>query len=374
MLPGWNRLLRRHRHLRHLQVRTPEDDEIDDEEEQEQEGNTEDSQKNIITLDSSLLNTTSSRQDQEISTIASQLFYVYRQEMLEILNLYGLSHESDLWCRKSTNTTGGELEDTAYNQLKQLVVRTREAFFLRLVSFCSDTGNTCNANTAFENFCDGCQKIHNAVAVALYRECYSGQNGLERAPILSLPWLFTTALLQTRQRKLLSIQGLPSVTMETALHDLINKHLLRLEGLTVTFRTSNHRRIEASVDWTVCVFVEILHHCLKSKSFPSWPMILSQFIHKTSSLQQYNAIHECLLVFNNEEQNDLYAAILISMEWTENDDELMHLYFVQLLEICFDLDQSMTDDNNEYLRMSEEIILILQRVAVDETPWPENRR
>ncbi|CAF2725687.1 unnamed protein product [Rotaria sp. Silwood2] len=372
MLPGWNRLLRRHSHLRHLQVRTPEDDEIDYEEEQDE--NADDSQKNMITLDLSLLNTNPSRQDQEISAIAFQLFYVYRQEMLEILNLYGLSHESDLWCRKSTNTTGGELEDTAYTQLEQLVVRTRNAFFLRLVSFCPDNGNMCNENTAFENLCPECQKMHNAVAAALYRECYSGQNGSERAPILSLPWLFTAALIKTRQRELPSLQGLLSVAMKAALHDMINKHLLQLGGLTVIFRTSNNYRIEASVHWTVCVFVEILHYCLKSKYFSSWPMILSQFIRKTSSLQQHNAMDEWSLVFDDGKENNLYAGILISMEWTEKDDELMHSYFVQLLEICFDLGQSMIDDNNEYLRISEEIILILQRVAIDETPWPENRR
>ncbi|CAF0781157.1 unnamed protein product [Rotaria sordida] len=372
MLRGWNQLLRRHRHLRHLKVRTPVDDEIDDEEEQEQEANADDSQKNIIALDSSLLNTNPSPQAQEISAIASQLFYVYRQEMLEILNLYGLSHESDLWCRKSTNTTGGELEDTAYTQLEQLVVRTRDAFFLRLVSFCPNNRDTCNANTAFENLCPECQEMHNAVAAALYRECYSGQNGSERAPILSLPWLFTTALLQTRQRDLPSTQGLLSVAMAAAINDLVTHHLLQLGGLTVTLHTSNHRQVEASVHWTVCVFVEILHYCLKSKSFTSWPMILGRFICKTAPVQECNAIDEWSLVFDSAEQDDLYAATLISMEWTENDDELMHSYFIQLLEICFDLGQSMTDDNNEYLRMSEEIILLLQRVAIDETPWPKN--
>ncbi|CAF3873328.1 unnamed protein product [Rotaria sordida] len=370
MLPGWNRLLRRHRHLRHLQVRTPEDDE----EEQEQEANADDSQKNIIALDSSLLNTNPSRQDQEISAIASQLIYVYRQEMLEILNLYGLSHESDLWCRKSTSTTVGELEDTAYTQLEQLVVRARDAFFLRLVSFCPDNKNTCNGNTAFEDLCRGCQKMHNAVAAALYQECYSGQNGSEQVPILSLPWLFTTALLQKRQRELRSMKGLLSVAMEAALHNLINNHLLQLGGLIVTFRTPNNHRVEASIHWTAGVFVEILHYCLKSKSFSVWPIILSQFIRKISSLQQHNVTDKWSLVFGDGKQNDLYAAKLIPMEWTENDDELMHSYFVQLLEICFDLGQSMTDDNNEYLRMSEEIILILQRVAIDGTPWPENRR
>ncbi|CAF3687177.1 unnamed protein product [Rotaria sp. Silwood1] len=369
-LPGWNRLLRRHHHLRHLQVRTPEDDEINDEE--EQEANANDIQKNIITLDSSLLNRTPSWQDQEILAIASQLFYVYRQEMLEILNLYGLSHESDLWCRKTTKTTGGELEDTAYTQLEQLVVRTRDAFFLRVVSFCPSPGDTCNGNTAFENLCKNCKKLQSAVAVALYQECYSGQNGSERAPILSLPWLFTTALLQKRQRELPTKQGSLSMAMATALKDLIDNRLLQLDGLTLTFRTSNSRRVEANVHWTVCVFVEILHYCIKSKRFVSWPKILSRFMCKISSMQQSNPMDEWSLVFGTTEQNDLYAATLISMEWTENDDELMHSYFIELLETCFDLGQTMANDNNEYLRMSEEIILILQRIAIDETPWGEN--
>ncbi|CAF3988574.1 unnamed protein product, partial [Rotaria sp. Silwood1] len=33
------------------------------------------------------------------------------------------------------------------------------------------------------------------------------------------------------------------------------------------------------------------------------------------------------------------------MEWTENEDELMHSYFDRLLEICFDLSQSSTTNN-----------------------------
>jgi hypothetical protein len=366
--------------LRHLQVRTPEDEEIDNEEkEQQQQMNADDVEKQSIPLDQSLLNLTPCNQDQEISTIASQLFFVYRQEILEILNLYGLSHESDLWCRKSANNINGELEDTAYTQLEQLVTRTREAFFLRLVCFCKD--GTCNYTTPFKNLCSDCKILHNRAAVALYRECYSGENGSERAPILSLPWLFTTALLKSRQRKLTPTQGLLSVAMEKALDDLIDKGLLQLGRLTLTLRTSNNRLIEATVHWTVCVFVEILHYCLKSKSFTLWPAILSKFIRSaksftlnTSSLQQYNETDEWLLVFDNTEQNNLYAGILISMEWTEDDDERMHSYFIQLLEICFAAGRTMHDGNNEYLRISEEIILILQRVAIDETPWPKNSR
>jgi hypothetical protein len=375
-LPAWNRLLRRHRHLRHLQVRTPEDEEIDDEE----QTNVDDIENQSIPLDDSLLNLTPSNQDQEISVIASQLFFVYRQEILEILNLYGLSHESDLWCRKSTNKMNGELEDTAYTQLEQLVTRTREAFFLRLISYCARDCNTCDATTSFENLCDDLKDVHNRVAVALYRECYSGQNGSERAPILSLPWLFTTALLKSRQRELKPVQGLLSVTMETALHDLIGKGVLQLGRLTLTLRTSNNRFVEAAVHWTVCVFVEILHYCLKSKPFTSWPMILGQFIRSTqsftsgtSSSQEYNETGEWLLVFDNEQQNNEYAGLLISMEWTEDDDERMHSYFIQLLEICFASGRTLTNGDNEYLQTSEEIILILQRITIDKTPWPKQR-
>ncbi len=204
-LPAWNRLLRRHRHLRHLQVQTPVDEEIDDEGEQQQQINADDVEKQSIPLDYSLLNLSPFNQDQEISVIASQLFFVYRQEILEILNLYGLSHESDLWCRKSTNSSNGELEDTAYTQLEQLVIRTREAFFLRLVFYCKC--NDCHASTSFEKLCDDLKNMHNRVAVALYRECYSGQNGSERALILSLPCLFTIAILKSRQRELIPIQG-----------------------------------------------------------------------------------------------------------------------------------------------------------------------
>ncbi len=337
--------------------------------------NVDDIEKQSIPLDHSLLNLTPSNQEQEASAIASQLFFVYQQEILEIRNLYGLSHESDLWCRNSTNKMNGELEDTAYTQLEQLFTRTREAFFLRLITYCARDCNNCNATTSFENLCDDLKDVHNRVAVALYRECYSGQNGSERAPILSLPWLFTAALLQSQQRELPPIQGLLSVAMKAALHDLIGKGLLQLGGLTLTLRTSNNRSVEVAVHWTVCVFVEILHYCLKSKSFASWPMILGQFIRSTQpftsdtlSSQQHNETDDWLLVINNEEQNNEYAGILISMEWTEDDDEQMHSYFIQLLEICFASGRTMINGDNEYLQISEEIILILQRVAIDESP------
>jgi hypothetical protein len=223
--------------------------------------------------------------------------------------------------------------------------------------------------------------LHNRVAVALYLECYSGQNGSERAPILSLPWLFTTALLQSQQRDLPPKQGLLSVAMKAALQKLIDQGLLQLGGLTLTLRTSNNRSVEATVHWTVCVFVEILHYCLKSKSFTSWAVILGQFIRSsksftldTSSLREYNETDGCSLIFDNSKQNNVYARMLISMEWTEDDDEWMHSYFIQLLEICFAAGRNMPDGDNEYLRISEEIILILQRVAIDETPWPKNSR
>jgi hypothetical protein len=91
-------------------------------------------------------------------------------------------------------------------------------------------------------------------------------------------------------------------------------------------------------------------------------------------LRQYNETNEWLLDFDNATQNNIYADMLISTEWTEDDDERMHSYFIQLLEICFAAGRTMPDGDNEYLRISEEIILTLQRVAIDETPWPKNCR
>ena len=379
MLPGWNRLLRRYRHLRHLQVRTPEDDEIWEEDDQQQETNDDNDQTNNITPDPSLLSATLTYEYQEICAIASQLFYVYRQEMLELLSLYGLSNESDLWCRKSMSRANGELEDTAYNQLKQLVARTRYAFFLRLVSFCPSDRNSCNSTIPFDQLCAECRRLHNSLAVALYQECYSGQNGLERAPVLSLPWLFTTALLKTSQRELTSTKGLLSVAMESALHELIRNCSLRLSGQRIKFRTSKNYHKEADVDWTVCAFVEIVHYCLKPKDFTLWPTILTQFILKiksferhTSSLKMNSGTDEWLVVFDDK-QNKLYAGILMSMEWTETEDELIHSYFDELLEICFVLGQNTANGNDEYLRISEEIILILQQVAIDGIPWTQNQ-
>jgi hypothetical protein len=109
-------------------------------------------------------------------------------------------------------------------------------------------------------------------------------------------------------------------------------------------------------------------------------MILGQFIRSTqsftsgtSSSQEYNETGEWLLVFDNEQQNNEYAGLLISMEWTEDDDERMHSYFIQLLEICFASGRTLTNGDNEYLQISEEIILILQRIAIDKTPWPKQR-
>jgi hypothetical protein len=299
--------------------------------------------------------------------------------MLEILNLYELSHESDLWCRKSTNKLNGELEDSAYTRLEQLVKRTRQAFFLCLLFYCQNDETTCDVDTPFEDLCLTCQDIHRRAAIALYRVCYSGENRSERAPILSLPWLFATALLQVPQRELPSTQGLLSVAMEATLQQLIRKRVLQLGGLTLILRTVNDDLINENVHWTVCVFIEILHYSLRSNSFPSLPMLLGQFVRKTqlstcqiSSSQQYTKTDKWKLIFGDENQKDDYAGHLMSMKWTKNDDELMHSYFIQILELCFSIGQTVTND--EYLKMSEEIILILQNIAVHGTEYLQNHK
>ena len=104
-----------------MQVRTRDEPE---EEEEEDEGQIEDdSEETAIHIDQSLIDAVDqeNRGYKDCAAFAKELAFVYRQEILEILNLYGLSHESDLWCRNSSAGASGELEDTAYTELEKLV-------------------------------------------------------------------------------------------------------------------------------------------------------------------------------------------------------------------------------------------------------------
>jgi hypothetical protein len=307
----------------------------------------------------------------DCAAFAEQLAFVYRQEIFEILNLYGLSHESDLWCRNSINGLTGEFEDTAYTELEQLVNRTQTNFFYGQIEGCT---KKCNQDTPISNLCLTCKIRQQAIAVACYSTCYSREDTLEHAPILSLPWLFATPLLQNRiNQESPRSSGLLSTAMEKALDSLVRqKRRLRLNGLTLQFKTSGKNIVgEADVDVTVCGFIEVLQECIGSKKCPCWPLILSRFVRHTSSFELLSReavpTNEWKLVLQSHKTNeyDEYAGFLLSIMSTETEDKLMHDYFQDIIDICFE--EGRRTNDIDYLNVSEHIILLLQKMAIKET-------
>ncbi|CAF3846424.1 unnamed protein product, partial [Adineta steineri] len=364
-LPEWNRLVRYHRHLRHLQVRTedePEEEEIEENDE-----------KNDINLDSTLLNGVDQNHPayQDCARFADKLVSVYRQEIFEIVNLYGLSHESDLWCRNSINGITGELEDTAYTELEQLVTRTRDRFFLEQTTYCE--GDNCHADTQMSKLCGTCRNRQQAFAVACYCNCYNREHALQEAPILSLPWLFATPLLHGRiNQGAPPTQGLLGIAMQKALQRFFDNGRLTLDDVVLKFKTSKKACAgEATVDTSVCIFIEIVQYYLGRKGYRYWPWVLSRFIRNTRSFtkltQGSEATDDWELVLRPHKihEYDEFAAILASMPWEENEDMLMHNYFNDILSICFEEGRQRNDI--DFLNISEDIILLLQKLTIEET-------
>ncbi len=307
----------------------------------------------------------------ECAAFAGQLAFVYRQEIFEILNLYGLSHESDLWCRNSINGLTGELEDTAYTELEQLVTRTKTRFFYGQIRYCT---KNCDQDMPMSDLCDVCRKRQQSIAVACYCACYEGEDTLEQAPILSLPWVFAAYLLQGRlnEDRRLS-EGLLSTAMKGALNRLVfEKHRLVLSDIELKFQTLRDSFIvKATVDMTVCVFIEVLQQYMGSKKHSCWPLVLSRFIQRTRSFSplpnQPNPSNEWILVLEPHkiDEEDIYAATLLSIDWTEEADEWMHDYFQDIIDICFE--EGRRTNELDFLNISENIILLLQKMAIKET-------
>ncbi|CAF0731356.1 unnamed protein product [Adineta steineri] len=369
-LPEWNRLVRYHRHLRHLQVRTGDEPEEEEDEQEEVEDN---DGKNDINLDSTLLNDVDQDHPayQNCVQFADKLVSVYRQEIFEILNIYGLSHESDLWCRNSINGITGELEDTAYTELEQLVTRTRARFFFEQTIYCE--GYNCHDDTSISMLCGTCRKRQQAIAVACYCTCYGRQHAREEAPILSLPWLFATPLLHGRIKQgVPPTQGLLSIAMQKALQRFFNKGQLTLDDVVLKFKTSKKVFVgEARVDISVCIFIEIVQYYLGQKRYRYWAWVLSRFIQNTPSFiiltQESEATDEWELVLRPHkiDEYDVFAARLMTMPWEEKEDSLMHDYFNDILRICFEEGRQRNDI--DFLNISEDIILLLQKLTIEET-------
>jgi hypothetical protein len=353
--------------LRHLQVRTR------DELEEEEEEVTNNDEKADINLDQSLIGGVNRHPAySDCAAFANRLASVYRQEIFEILNLYGLSHESDLWCRNSINGRTGELEDTAYTELEQLVNRTRTRFYCEQIQYCEK--GTCNQNMQVSELCNTCRKRQQSIAVACYCICYNEEGVLDQAPILSLPWLFAASLLQDRfKENLLSSKDLLSTAMKRAVDLLIfEKGRVMLSGSGLKFRISKDALVgKATVDMTVCVFIEILQQYLEPKKHLHWPLILSRFVRTTPSFaplpNQPNPSDEWKLVLEPHKIDiqDMYVGMLVSIDWTEKEDELMHDYFQNILDICFE--EARRTNDIGFLQISENIVLLLQKMAINET-------
>ena len=365
MLPAWKRLLRYHRDLRHLQVRTS--DEI---EELDAEESTDEPAESRIELDASLIKDVDQAHQNypACQQRANRLVFTYRQEILEILHLYGLAHESDLWCRNTINGISGEFEDTALTELEQLVNRTRSRFYLELVSYCT---SDCAENAEFESLCRNCQKLRHSLAVACYCASYDDSYSIEQGrPILSLPWLFATYLLQGRlNEEVPSLEPPLSVAMESALEVLIRpKHRWLLGSQTLQFTAADGQRVtSANVDMSVCVFIEILHFHVRARAEPVWLLVRDEFLRGRLSPPLPEPVEQWTLRLPTGQgrRDNTYAGILRSMEWNLEADETMHRYFDDILQICFE--HGRGPNGITYLSISEMIILLLQRMAINET-------
>ena len=366
MLPGWKRLLRYHRDLRHLQVRTS--DEI---EELDEEESTSDTTERRVELDPTLIADVDQTHENygNCQEMANRLVFIYRQEILEILHLYGLSHESDLWCRNTINATSGEFEDTALTELEQLVARTRSRFYLESVVFCQ--GKKCDENANFEELCRTCQKLRRSLSVACYCASYGDSHSIEQGPpILSLPWLFATYLLRGRLTEEIPPMEPPlNVAMERALEDLIRqRHGWLLGSQTLLFvEVDGQQEARADVDTSICVFIEILDRYVRPPAGFLWPSILTEFLRGRLSPPLPDPLDQWTLRLptGRGRRDDTYAGILRSMEWNPEINETMRCYFDNILGICFK--HGREANGSSYLNISEKIILLLQRMAIKET-------
>ena len=73
---------------------------------------------------------------------------------------------------------------------------------------------------------------------------------------------------------------------------------------------------------------------------------------------------ELVLEPHSINEYDFYVANLLSIEWTENEDCLMHGNFQEVIEICHNNGRQTASMN--FLNISEGIILLLQKMAVNE--------
>ncbi|CAF0932173.1 unnamed protein product [Rotaria sp. Silwood1] len=173
----------------------------------------------------------------EYTTSVEELARIYREAIMDIMYVYRFSSDVDLLCRfdssslqhktplsKQQTDSACLVADSAQVELKQLIRRIRRLFYHEF-RFCDKThSNRCHTN------CIQCADKKMAKASALYILCYTDTRHARR--MLSLPWLFSSLLIETRklnirkQTKLLSPK-LVAQMLEIQPYRLIGQSLRR---------------------------------------------------------------------------------------------------------------------------------------------------
>ncbi|CAF0945376.1 unnamed protein product [Didymodactylos carnosus] len=386
-ISGWNRLLSYYRHLKHLHISTP-----DDEDEQSLPI---EKHKRETDIDPLLLH---ENYQQHIEK-AKKFFFVYKQELLEILSLYHLQHETDLFCR---GLKQNDIEDSAQCEFQQLIDRTRHGIYLYIIEICP------SPKCSLDDYCDSCLDHYRAFSSACYYHCYQEANktSARRTQILSFPWIFSAYLVDVKLENLRgeeksSTNRIFGTAMSNTLQKLIDERRLKLEvnidnGLALALlnkknsgiRSSNCQRLYYKIDWKIIVFIEIIHNWLNrhqkilSKdiqdteneispkplvSYECWNTILIKFINPTSSTINLN-LNELSVGFQQKSSplNDIYYGYISSLsdEWNNNENFTKQMFdiFHQFLDICFE--HSLETKDNSFAYLSEYIILFLQQIAI----------
>lgn len=140
----------------------------------------------------------------EHTAVVEELARIYRESIMDIMYVYRFSSDVDLFCRfdssssqyrtpltKQQTESACLVADSAQVELKQLVRRIRRLFFEDLRSFNKSTPHRCHSG------CQLCADRKMAKASALYIFCYTDTR--HARPMLSLPWLFASLLIETRK-------------------------------------------------------------------------------------------------------------------------------------------------------------------------------
>lgn len=141
---------------------------------------------------------------------AKSLFFMYRENLRNIISVFNYQDEIDLFCRCEALDQSApgkqDLNISAGLELQRLVETTRRHFYFQFDQLSNDPNakppheGACTRN----NTCTSCEELKLGRAAACYYVCYSEsakESTKARSRILSFPWLFGRLLAQLKKRK-----------------------------------------------------------------------------------------------------------------------------------------------------------------------------